>query len=88
MYLILVGGGIVEIFKIIVTVIFAVICLALTAIVLMQEGKSGGLSGSVAGGTETYWGRNKGRSMEGKLEKITKYLAIGFIVLSLVLNIL
>ena len=74
--------------KVIVTIIFALICLALTVIVLMQEGKSGGLSGSVAGSTETYWGRNKGRSMEGKLEKITKYLAIGFIVLSLVLNIL
>ncbi len=83
-----VGGGIVTVVKIIVTIIFALICLALTVIVLMQEGKSGGLSGSVAGSTETYWGRNKGRSMEGKLEKITKYLAIGFIVLSLVLNIL
>ena len=88
MHLIWAGGGIVAVIKIIVTVVFAVICLALTAIVLMQEGKSGGLSGSVAGSTETYWGRNKGRSMEGKLEKITKYLAIGFIVLSLVLNIL
>lgn len=74
--------------KIIITVIFAIICIALTTIVLMQEGKSGGLSGSIAGSTETYWGRNKGRSMEGKLEKITKYLAIGFIVLSLVLNII
>lgn len=82
------GGSSMAIIKIIVTVIFAIICIALTAIVLMQEGKSGGLSGSVAGSTETYWGRNKGRSMEGKLEKITKYLAIGFIVLSLVLNIL
>ncbi len=88
MHLTLTGGGIVEVVKIIVTVIFAVICLALTAIVLMQEGKSGGLSGSISGSTETYWGRNKGRSMEGKLEKITKYLAIGFIILSLVLNIL
>ena len=75
------------VFKIIITVIFAVICVSLTAIVLMQEGKSGGLSGSVAGATETYWGRNKGRSMEGKLEKITKYLAIRFRVLSLVMNI-
>lgn len=74
--------------KIIITVIFAIICIALTAIVLMQEGKTGGLSGSVAGSTETYWGRNKGRSMEGKLEKITKYVAIGFILLSLVLNVL
>lgn len=73
--------------KIIVTVIYAVVCLALTVIVLMQEGKSAGLSGSISGAAETYWGRNKGRSMEGKLEKITKYLAIGFIILSLVLNL-
>ena len=57
MHLTLTGGGIVEVVKIIVTVIFAVICLALTAIVLMQEGKSGGLSGSISGSTETYWGR-------------------------------
>lgn len=77
-----------SVLKIIVTVIYAVICLALTVIVLMQEGKSAGLSGAISGTTETYWGKNKGRSIEGKLEKITKYLAIGFIVLSLVLNIL
>jgi len=74
--------------KIILTVIYAVLCLALTVIVLMQEGKSAGLSGSISGVAETYWGKNKGRSMEGKLEKLTKYLAIGFIILSLVLNMI
>lgn len=76
-----------SVLKIIVTIIYAVVCLALTVIVLMQEGKSAGLSGAISGTTETYWGKNKGRSIEGKLEKITKYLAIGFIVLSLALNV-
>lgn len=74
--------------KIVLMIIYAVVCLALTVIVLMQEGKQAGLSGSVSGAAETYWGKNKGRSMEGKLEKITKYLAVGFIILSLILNVL
>lgn len=73
--------------KIILMIIYAIICLALVALVLMQESKQNGL-GSIGGAAETYWGKNKGRSMEGKMEKITKYLAIGFIVLSLILNML
>ena len=73
--------------KIIVTVIFALIGLALTVIILMQEGKSAGLSGSISGAAETYWGKNKGRSMEATLVKITKILAVLFIVLAAVLNI-
>lgn len=72
--------------KIVLTVVFIVVCVVLSAIVLMQEGKSAGL-GSISGAAETYWGRNRSRSMEGTLEKLTKYLAIAFIVLSLVLNI-
>ena len=52
----------------------------------MQEGKSAGL-GAISGAAETYWGKNKGRSMEGKLVKITKYLAIGFMVFSIILNL-
>ena len=52
----------------------------------MQEGKSAGL-GSISGAAETYWGKNKGRSMDGMLVKITKWLAIAFILLSVVLNI-
>lgn len=52
----------------------------------MQEGKSAGL-GAISGMAETYWGKNKGRSMEGNLVKITKYLAIGFMLISIVLNL-
>ena len=52
----------------------------------MQEGKSAGL-GAISGAAETYWGRNKGRSMEGALVKITTALGVIFILLSIVLNI-
>ena len=58
----------------------------LTALVLMQEGKSAGL-GAIGGAAETYWGKNKARSMEGKMVKITKYLAVGFMVLTIILNL-
>ena len=73
--------------RIILTVIFVILCIAMTVIVLMQEGKSAGL-GTIAGMADTYWGRNKGRSMEGNLEKFTKFAAILFVVLALVLNLL
>ena len=72
--------------KTILSVIFVLICLALTVIVLLQEGKSEGL-GAIGGMAETYWGKNKGRSMEGALVKITTGLAVGFMVLAVVLNL-
>ena len=70
----------------ILTVLFVIICIALTVLVLMQEGKSQGL-GSISGMADTYWGKNKGRSMEGALVKITTGLAVGFMVLAVVLNL-
>ena len=73
--------------KTILSVIFVLICLALTVIVLLQEGKSAGLSGTIHGMADSYWGRNKSRSMEGKLEKLTKYGAILWLILALVLNL-
>ena len=72
--------------KFIIQIIFILLCIALTVLVLMQEGKSAGL-GAISGMAETYWGKNKGRSMEGNLVKITKYLAIGFMLISIVLNL-
>lgn len=72
--------------RIILTIIFIIDCIALTVLVLMQEGKQQGL-GSVGGLGDTYWSKNKGRSMEGALVKGTKYLAIGFIVLAIILNL-
>lgn len=72
--------------RIILTVIYILICIALVVLVLMQEGKTAGL-GSVSGAAETYWGKNKGRSMEGKLVKITTGLAIGFMLIAVILNL-
>ena len=72
--------------RIVIQILFILICIVLTVIVLMQEGKSAGL-GAISGAAETYWCKNKGRSMEGKLVKFTKYLAIGFMVISIILNL-
>ena len=75
-----------EILKTIITSIFVIDCIALSAIILLQEGKSAGL-GTISGAADSYWGQNKGRSMEGALVKSTKFLAILFIVLAVVLNL-
>ena len=75
-----------EILKIILTIIFVIDCIALSAIILLQEGKSAGL-GTISGAAESYWGQNKGRSMEGSLVKSTKFLAILFLLLAVVLNL-
>ncbi|MCF2640807.1 MAG: preprotein translocase subunit SecG [Lachnospiraceae bacterium] len=72
--------------KTIIEIVFIIICIALTVIILLQEGKSAGL-GAISGAADTYWGKNKGRSMEGMLVKITKILVVLFIVISAVLNI-
>ncbi len=75
-----------EALKIVLTVVFVIICIALTVLVLMQEGKTEGL-GAISGMAETYWGKNKGRSMEGLLVKITKWLAACFILFAVILNL-
>lgn len=75
-----------EVLRIILTIVFILISIALTVLVLMQEGKSAGL-GVISGAAETYWGKNKGRSMEGLLVKLTKYLAVAFILLAILLNV-
>ena len=72
--------------KTILTVVFIIISVALTVIILMQESKSAGL-GAIAGAADTYWGKTKGRSMEGTLEKFTTFAAVAFMVLAIVLNL-
>ena len=65
--------------------IYCIVAIAFTASVLMQEGKSAGL-GAIGGMAESYWGKNKGRSMEGKLERFTLIGAIIFFVGAILLN--
>lgn len=75
-----------EILRTILTAIFVIDCIALTVVVLAQEGKQQGL-GSIAGAADSYWGKNKGRSMEGGLVKATTLMAVLFFVLAIILNI-
>ena len=71
--------------RIAVAIVFMLVCVALTALVLMQEGRSQGL-GAISGAAETSWGKNKGRSMEGAMIKATKILGVVFLLLSVLLN--
>ena len=74
------------ILKVILTLVFIIISHVLTVVILMQEGKQAGL-GAIAGAADTYWGKNKGRSMEGMLVKITRIAVVLFILLAVVLNL-
>ena len=72
--------------KTIVEVVFIIVCIFLTVVILLQEGKSAGLC-AISGAADTYWVKNKGRSMEGMLVKLTRLGVILFLVLAAVLNI-
>lgn len=75
-------------YQIVFGVVLIVLAIAIVALVLLQEGNSKGLSGAIAGGAETFFGKNKGRTMEAKLVKLTKVVGIGFFVLALAAKII
>ena len=77
----------IQVIHTILLIVYIIVCVALTIIVLMQEGKQAGLTGAISGAAETYWGKNKGRSMEGGLILATRVLTVLCIVLSLLLNL-
>ncbi len=64
--------------------VLIIISLVLIVLVLLQQSKQQGLSGAIAGGADTFFGKNKSRTIEAKLEKITKILCAAFIALTLV----
>ncbi len=70
------------------TIVQIIIAIALIIIVLMQSGKAQGLSGSIAGGAETFFGKNKGRTIDGILNKVTSVVAVLFIICSVLLFVL
>lgn len=74
--------------EIILGIILILLSVAIIALVLLQEGKSAGLSGAIAGGAETFFGKNKSKTMESKLVFITKIVAISFFVLALLATLL
>ena len=71
----------------ILLILYIIDCIALTVVVLMQEGKQAGLTGAISGAAASYWGKNKGRSMEGGLVLATRIMAVLFVVFSLLLNL-
>lgn len=75
-----------DILKTILTIVFIIISLIITVVILMQEGKSAGL-GAISGVADTYWGKNKGRSMEGVLVKVTRACVILFLLIAVALNL-
>lgn len=73
--------------RIIVQIVFMIICVAMAVLILMQEGKNNGLGSLAGGSSDSYWSKNKGRSAEGMLVKVTRILLILFFVVACVLNI-
>ncbi|MBQ0041817.1 MAG: preprotein translocase subunit SecG [Lachnospiraceae bacterium] len=67
-------------------IVIIIASVIVTILVLAQEGKQQGL-GAISGAAETYWGKNKGRSMEGKMVKITGVLVALIIILAVVMNL-
>ena len=73
--------------KIVLTVVQMLAGIFLIAVVLLQSGKSAGLSGAIAGGMDTFMSKNKAKTWDAKLAKWTKWVAIIFIVLTLVISL-
>ena len=74
--------------KIIILIVQIVCALGLIGIVLFQSGKSAGLSGAISGAADTFLSKNKARGLDAKLAKWTKWVAIVFVILTLVLNLI
>ena len=75
-----------SVITIILTVLQVLSGIAVTAIVLMQSGKSAGLSGAISGGAETFMSKGKAKTLDAKLAKSTKWFALAFVLLTLSLH--
>lgn len=77
-----------KVVMIVVSILLLIDCLLLTGVVLLQQGKSAGLSGAISGAAETYFGKNKAHTMEGRLMFWTKIFGAIFLVLAFVLYLI
>ena len=73
--------------KLAISVVQVLLSLALVAIVMLQSGKSAGLSGTIAGGADTFLSKNKAKSLDAKLAKMTKWVAFTFMLLAVVVSL-
>ena len=74
--------------KLILTIVQVLSGIAVTVVVLMQSGKSAGLSGAISGGADTFLGAGKAKTLDAKLAKWTKWFALAFVILTLILNLI
>ena len=74
--------------QLILSIVDVAAAIFLIAVVLLQSGKSAGLSGAVAGGADTFLSKNKAKSWDAKLARWTKWVAIGFMILTMVLTLM
>ena len=72
--------------KLFLTILLVIFSIGMIAVVLLQKGKSAGLSGAISGGAEHLFGQKKARGMDLVLERITIVLAVGFILLSMAVS--
>ena len=77
-----------ETLKLVMTILQVLLGLFLTAVVLLQEGKTAGINGSISGGADTFLSKNKAKSLDAKLAKMTKWVAILWIIITLVLSLI
>lgn len=73
---------------VVLTIIQVLAALFLIVVILLQSGKNAGLSGSIAGGADTFMSRNKAKSLDAKLAKGTKWVAIAFLVITFLMNLI
>ena len=73
--------------KLVLSILLVVLDLILIAVVMLQSSKSAGLSGAIAGGAETFLSKNKAKSLDAKLAKMTKWVAFTFMILALIVSL-
>ena len=74
--------------QLILSIVLFLLSLFLIAVVLLQEGKTAGLNGAISGGADTFLSKNKAKSLDAKLARWTKWVAILWIVITLVLSLI
>ena len=74
--------------QLILSIIYFILALALIAVVMLQSGKSSGLSGAIGGGSDTFLSKNKAKSADARLARMTKWVAIVFMILTVVICLL
>jgi len=74
--------------KVAFSIVQLIVCIAVVVVVIFQSGKSAGLSGAISGAGETFLSKNKAKSLDARLAKATKWIAIVFVIVTLILNII